>query len=120
MIGTNYINELTSYSLGGSKYQGLQNQADQLSQLSEAEKKQVQASKEFEEVFISQLYKIMFETVEVDSVFGGGFAEETFRGFLVDEYGKITSEAGGIGVSEQIQKELISMQMQGANSNRNI
>jgi Rod binding domain-containing protein len=68
----------------------------------------LESAKQFEDVFIDQLLKMMFETVEVDHMFGGGHAEETFRGMLVDEYGSVISKSGGIGLSDDILRSLNS------------
>lgn len=70
----------------------------------------VAAAKEFESVFVSQMLRHMFDQVEVDEVFGGGSAEETWRGLLVDEYGKMITKTGGIGVADQVQRELLKLQ----------
>lgn len=71
------------------------------------------AAKEFESVFISEMLKPMFETIDVDETFGGGKGEEVFRGLLVQEYGKILSNQGGVGIADSIQAELIKTQEQG-------
>ena len=68
------------------------------------------AAKEFEAVFISQMMSHMFESVEVDPMFGGGQGEEMFRSMMVEEYGKQLSAAGGIGIAEQVTAKLIDMQ----------
>lgn len=68
------------------------------------------AAKEFEAVFISQMMSHMFESVEVDPMFGGGQGEEMFRSMMVDEYGKQLAGAGGIGIAEQVTAKLIEMQ----------
>jgi flagellar hook-basal body complex protein FliE len=64
------------------------------------------AAQEFEAVFLSQLLKPMFETVEVDPMFGGGHGEEMFRGMIVEEYGKELAERGGIGLKDHIKEQL--------------
>jgi flagellar protein FlgJ len=68
------------------------------------------AGEEFEAQFLSFMFKTMFNTVEVDENFGGGYAEETFRDFLSDEYANIVAKSGGIGVSQEIQKTLMNLQ----------
>ncbi len=107
--GTSYINNISSGALEQGKINQFKNNS---ANINSQNNKTDESIKEFEALVISQLYKIMFETVEVDENFGGGMAEETFRGFMVDEYGKIYSESGGIGISEQLQKELITLQQQ--------
>jgi Rod binding domain-containing protein len=78
------------------------------------------ASQEFEAVFISQMLNLMFKSVPVNEVFGGGYAEETFREFLVDEYGTIIAKQGGIGVADSLQKSLLKMQLSGNQNARDI
>tara|TARA_R110002124_G_scaffold64985_2_gene177252 strand:- start:63222 stop:63554 length:333 start_codon:yes stop_codon:yes gene_type:complete len=68
------------------------------------------ASKEFEAMFITQMLKPMFESIEANPVFGGGKGEEVFKGFLVEEYGKSLSKAGGIGLADNVRQEMIRMQ----------
>lgn len=72
---------------------------------------QVDASaKDFEAMFISEMLGNMFNSVQVDPEFGGGQAEETWRGMMVQEYGKKIAEAGGIGLSDDIKAKMIEMQ----------
>lgn len=109
-FGSNYVSALTNQHVNNLKFNDFNKQAGNLENMSVDEKQAAQAGKEFEALFLTQLYNFMFETVEVDSIFGGGHAEKTFRGFLVDEYGKLTAESGGIGIADNIQKMLLSMQ----------
>jgi Rod binding domain-containing protein len=71
-----------------------------------SEKDRQIALQKFEGMFISQMMKLMFDTVPVDENFGGGFAEETFRDFLTDEYGTLISKSGGIGIVDSLQKSV--------------
>jgi peptidoglycan hydrolase FlgJ len=68
-------------------------------------------AKEFEAVFLTQMLKQMYAGVETDPIFGGGSAEETFKTFLFDEYGKVMAKSGGIGIADSVQKELMNLQM---------
>jgi Rod binding domain-containing protein len=52
----------------------------------------------------------MFEGLSSDGPFGGGQAEETYRGLLVDEYGKAIAKSGGVGLADQIAREMLKMQ----------
>jgi peptidoglycan hydrolase FlgJ len=67
-------------------------------------------AKEFEGVFISQMVNQMFSGVSTDGYFGGGVGEDTFRSMMVDEYSKQIAAQGGIGLSQSILKEMVSMQ----------
>lgn len=68
------------------------------------------AAQDFEAVYLSEMLKPMFETVEVDDMFGGGKGEEIFRGFLVQEMGKSIARQGGVGLSDQVKAELLKIQ----------
>ncbi|MCC6598368.1 MAG: rod-binding protein [Alphaproteobacteria bacterium] len=71
-----------------------------------------EAAQEFEAVFIAEMMKPMFEGISTDGEFGGGKGEEVFRSLLIQEYGKIISQSGGMGFSDQIREEMIRMQEQ--------
>ena len=68
------------------------------------------AAEDFESMFLSQMMQPMFDTVGVDASFGGGQAEETYRSFLVDEYAKLFSRSGGIGIADHVRRELLRLQ----------
>ncbi len=69
-----------------------------------------EAAQEFEAVFIAEMMKPMFSGINTDGPFGGGKGEEAFRGILLQEYGKIISQTGSIGISDQVRDEMIRMQ----------
>ena len=69
-----------------------------------------QAIEDFEAFFISQTFEQMYATVPVNETFGGGNAEKIFRSMLIDEYGKMTAKAGGIGLTNQIMTQLLQQQ----------
>jgi flagellar protein FlgJ len=71
-------------------------------------------AQEFEAMFLSEMFKPMFESVKVNDTFGGGKGEEIFSGFLRDEYGKIMAQTGGIGIAELVKQQLIEMQSKAA------
>ena len=68
------------------------------------------AAKEFEAVFLSQVFAHLFEGVGSDPLFGGGSAEETFQDFLIEEYGKQVADRGGIGIADHVKAQLIELQ----------
>ncbi|MBB6250503.1 rod-binding protein [Nitrospirillum iridis] len=68
------------------------------------------AAKEFESVFISQMLQHMWEGVKVDENFGGGHAEEMFRGMMIEEQAKAITKGGGLGIADEIKKEMVRMQ----------
>lgn len=68
------------------------------------------SAKEFEAVFIAEMMKPMFEGIKTDDTFGGGKGEDVFRGMLLQEYGKIMSQTGSLGIADQVKSALIQMQ----------
>ena len=69
-----------------------------------------QAAEKFEAMFISEMLKPIFESVEVNSMFGGGQGEKMFRSVMVDEYGKSVARSGGIGIADTVMNEILRMQ----------
>lgn len=67
-------------------------------------------AEEFEAVFLSAMMQHMFAGIETDGPFGGGRSEETWRSLLVEEYGKSIAAAGGIGIADEIARELLALQ----------
>jgi Rod binding domain-containing protein len=59
------------------------------------------------------MLKPMFEGLSTEAPFGGGEAEGTWRGFLVDAMAKQTVRAGGIGLADQVVAQMLNMQEQG-------
>lgn len=69
-----------------------------------------EAANEFEAAFLSELLGHMFEGLETDGPFGGGHGEKMMRSMLVNEYGKSIAARGGLGISDTVYKELITLQ----------
>lgn len=67
-------------------------------------------SEDFEAQFVSQMVSTMFSTEEEDKFTGGGSGEQMYKSFLSEEYGKIITKSGGIGVSAQVKQELLRLQ----------
>lgn len=68
------------------------------------------AANEFEAVFLNQMLAPMFEGLSTDGLGGGGTGEEMFRPMLIDQYAQAIQHAGGIGIADQIVRELTRMQ----------
>lgn len=66
--------------------------------------------REFEAMFLSQMLQPIFETVKTDGMFGGGAGEDAFKNLLVDEYGKIISKSGGVGIADQVKRQILDFQ----------
>ena len=69
-----------------------------------------EAAQDFEAVFLAQMLQPMFEGLGSDGIFGGGHAEKIHRSLLVQEYGKEIAKQGGIGLADQVLKEIVRLQ----------
>ncbi len=67
-------------------------------------------AEDFEAVFISQMLKPMFANLGAEKPFGGGAAEEMWRGMQINEYGKAISKAGGVGIADSVFREILKAQ----------
>lgn len=67
-------------------------------------------AEDFEATFLAQMLQPMFAGLPTDGPFGGGNAEATWRGFLVDAMARQVSQGGGIGLADQVQRELLALQ----------
>jgi len=74
-----------------------------------------QAAEDFEAVFLAQMLAPMFETLESDSMFGGGPGEEIYRSMMVEEYGRTLARNGGVGIADQVERELLRIQEAASN-----
>ena len=52
----------------------------------------------------------VFKDMETEGLFGGGSGEEIYRSMMVQEYGKAIARAGGIGIADSVQAEILKMQ----------
>ena len=70
------------------------------------------AAEEFESVFATEMLRPMMEESndDVDPIFGGSFGEETFKSMMTDEYGKSIANAGGIGIADSIEAQMLKYQ----------
>jgi peptidoglycan hydrolase FlgJ len=69
-----------------------------------------QAAQDFEAFFITHAFEDMFAGLSSDPLFGGGEGEDIFKSFLLNEYGKTVAKAGGIGISDMVQRQLLQLQ----------
>ncbi|MEO7222580.1 MAG: rod-binding protein [Devosia sp.] len=66
---------------------------------------------ELEGVFLNTLMKEMFSSIETsEDSFGGGFAEETWRGMQAEQFATALAEKGGIGLADQLMSDLLRLQ----------
>ncbi|MDZ4370326.1 MAG: rod-binding protein [Phenylobacterium sp.] len=68
------------------------------------------AAQKFEAQFLSIMFQQMFQGVQTDGPFGGGTGEEMFRSLMTDAMAQQTAKAGGIGIAETVQRELLKLQ----------
>ncbi len=59
------------------------------------------AAKAFEASYLAEMLKYSGLNAMPES-FGGGAGEEAFSSFLTEEYARLLSERGGIGIAEQV------------------
>jgi flagellar protein FlgJ len=66
---------------------------------------------ELEGVFLNTLMKEMFSSIDTsEESFGGGFAEETWRGMQAEQFAGALAEKGGIGLADQLMGDLLRLQ----------
>jgi len=70
-------------------------------------------AEDFESVFLAQVLKAMMgETTQ--SSFGGGPGEAAFSSMLNEEYAKVITRAGGIGLADSLAREMLRYQEAGS------
>ncbi len=68
------------------------------------------AAEDFEAVFLTQMVEQMFSGVSTDGMFGGGQGEKIFRSMMAQEYGKVMASNGGVGIADEVAREMLKMQ----------
>ncbi len=68
-----------------------------------------EAAKEFESVFLAQMMEHMFAEVDFDPS-SEGPGDDIYKSLLIDEYSKLMSRSGGIGVADHVKREMLRMQ----------
>ncbi len=69
-----------------------------------------EVSQDFEAEYISQMLGSMFSTVDSKDSLGGSDEEDQYKSLLIDQYGKIIARNGGIGVADQVKREMLKLQ----------
>jgi Rod binding domain-containing protein len=67
-------------------------------------------AEDFEASFIAALLQPVFDALPTDGAFGGGQGEAAFRSFMVEAMAKQTARAGGVGLADTVQREMLRMQ----------
>jgi Rod binding domain-containing protein len=68
------------------------------------------AAEELEALFLSQLLQAMMPESETDAPFTGGPGESAFKGMLHEEYAKVMAKSGGIGLADDLAREIMRLQ----------
>ena len=63
-------------------------------------------ARDFEAVFLGQVTKLMFESVELDPQFSGGEGEAMFRGVMAEELGTMIAACGGLGIAAAVAAQI--------------
>lgn len=68
------------------------------------------AAQDFEAFFITHSFSEMASDIQPDSEFGGGEGESIFQSMLYNEYGKLAAKSQGVGIADQVTRELLHLQ----------
>ncbi len=68
------------------------------------------ASREFESMFLNNMFQEMFSGVDGDGPMGGSGALKVWRSFMTDQYAKTFAKSGGIGIAPHVYDELLKQQ----------
>ena len=69
---------------------------------------------DFEGMFINSMFSQMTSGLKGDGPFGDTPATGVWRSMLTEQYSKNFAKAGGVGISDQVFRELILQQAKGA------
>lgn len=67
------------------------------------------AAEEFEGVFLAQVLGQLTTGLGAPGISGGG-SDDPFASMLRDEYAKLVSRSGGVGVADSVLREMLKMQ----------
>ena len=70
------------------------------------------AAQDFEAVYLNSMFQQMFTGLNGDGPLGAGTGAGAgvWRSFLTDEYARSIAKSGGIGIADQVYRELIAQQ----------
>jgi peptidoglycan hydrolase FlgJ len=66
-------------------------------------------AQDFEAMFLTSMFGQMFSNVG-EGPFSGGQGAKTWRSMLTDEYAKTVAKSGGVGIADQVYRQLIAQQ----------
>jgi flagellar protein FlgJ len=65
---------------------------------------------EVQSIFVDMMLKSMRDTVDKDTLTGGGHGEDVYSSLLDQEYASAVSRRGGFGLAEMIEKQLLAQE----------
>jgi peptidoglycan hydrolase FlgJ len=68
------------------------------------------AGRDFEAMFLGQMFSHMFTDVGANGLFGGGHAEEVYQSMLHQELGGVIGKRGGLGIADAITRQILKAQ----------
>jgi len=68
------------------------------------------AAQDFEAFFSTHSFSEMASDIQPDEEFGGGQGEGIFQSMLYNEYGKLAAKTQGLGIADQVTRELLHLQ----------
>lgn len=69
-------------------------------------KKLYQSCQDLEAVFLSKVMEVMLSSIPKSGFLEQGFADDTFRSMLYDEYAKEISKTNSLGISQMLFEQL--------------
>jgi Rod binding domain-containing protein len=69
-----------------------------------------EAAEGFEAVFLNTMLQNMFTGLNEGGTWGGGTGSDAWQELLIDEYARSISKAGGIGIADSVERELLALQ----------
>ena len=79
--------------------------------LTPAEAKARKTAEDFESMFLEQSLERMFASPDAEGPLGdNGTGGEVYRSMLVKEYAGTIAKSGGVGIADQIYREIIKLQ----------
>jgi len=76
--------------------------------------KAMAAARDFESMFIAQMLEQMFGESSGSEAFGDKETDEVYKNLLMEQYGKIITRSGGIGIASYVNRELLKQQEVGS------
>ena len=71
-----------------------------------SDEKIMEKAQDLESVLISVMMEPMFPSGEDSDVFGGGKGSSVYRTLMLQEYGKIIAQSGGVGLAPSIARTI--------------